>query len=196
VEGYLVEVLNGRSGAAIDELISDRTLKQRVVAFRSAFPDVVVEARQVLAEDALVAVDLIGSGRHEGLFQGCPPTGRRWTTSCTAIYRIERGRIADSWTNWDLLALIGTARVRSARPESERMKGGVMQHKRLTAVAMAVTVGAAGVGTAIATPGSGILAAPVLARGTLEADQSRYQHKRQSRSRSGCRGRVTSPSSR
>jgi predicted ester cyclase len=106
VERYLDEVLNGRSGAAIDELISDRTPMQRLVAFRSAFPDVVVEARQVLAEEALVAVHLIGSGRHEGLFQGCPATGRRWMTTCTAIYRVERGRIADSWTNWDLPALM------------------------------------------------------------------------------------------
>jgi hypothetical protein len=71
-----------------------------------------------------------------------------------------------------------------------------MQHKRLTAVAVAVTVGAAGVGTAIATPGSAILAAPVLARGTLEADQSHPSTSGTSRSRSGCRGRVTSPSSR
>jgi hypothetical protein len=51
-----------------------------------------------------------------------------------------------------------------------------MQHKRLTAVALAVTVGAAGVGTAIATPGSNILGAPILARGTLEADRSHHGH--------------------
>jgi quercetin dioxygenase-like cupin family protein len=41
-------------------------------------------------------------------------------------------------------------------------------NKRLTVVAVAAIVGAVGVGTAIATPGSGILSAPVLARGTLD----------------------------
>jgi hypothetical protein len=51
-----------------------------------------------------------------------------------------------------------------------------MQHKRLTAVALAVTVGAVGVGTAIATPGTGILGAPILARGTLEADHGHHGH--------------------
>lgn len=106
VQRYLDEVLNGHSVAAIDELISDKTLKQRVVAFRSAFPDIAVDARQLLAEDALVAVHLTGGGTHEGLFQGCPPTGRRWTATCTAIYRVDRGRIAESWLNWDLLALM------------------------------------------------------------------------------------------
>jgi quercetin dioxygenase-like cupin family protein len=44
-----------------------------------------------------------------------------------------------------------------------------MTHKRLTAAAVAMTVGAVGVGSALATPGVGVLAAPVLARGTLEA---------------------------
>lgn len=51
-----------------------------------------------------------------------------------------------------------------------------MKHKRLTAVALAVTVGAVGVGTAVATPGTGILGAPILARGTLEADHSHHGH--------------------
>jgi cupin domain len=53
-----------------------------------------------------------------------------------------------------------------------------MRHKRLTAVGLAMTVGAAGVGTAIATPGSGILGAPILARGTLESHHGHHKHKR------------------
>jgi len=106
IQRYLDEVLNGRNVAATDELIADKALKQRVAALRSAFPDVAVETRQVLVDEALVALHLLGSGTHRGLFQGCPPTGRRWATTCTAIYRVERGRIADSWINWDRLALM------------------------------------------------------------------------------------------
>ena len=51
-----------------------------------------------------------------------------------------------------------------------------MQRKKLTAVALAVTVGAVVVATATATPGTGILASPILARGTLEADNSHRGH--------------------
>ena len=69
-----------------------------------------------------------------------------------------------------------------------------MKHKRLTAAALTVTVGAVGVATAIATPGTGILGAPILARGTLEADVTPTSATSRSRSRS--RGRVTSPFSR
>ena len=43
-----------------------------------------------------------------------------------------------------------------------------MKHTRLTVVAVVAIVGAVGVGSAVATPGSGILGAPVLARGTLD----------------------------
>jgi predicted ester cyclase len=106
VERYLDEVLNGRNVAAIDKLSAAEALKQRLAAFSSAFRDLAVEPRQTVAHEALVAVHLIGSGTHEGLFQGCPPAGRRWTTTCTAIYRVDRGRIVDSWINWDLLALM------------------------------------------------------------------------------------------
>lgn len=58
VERYLDEVVNGRNLAAIDELISDHTLKQRVAAFRSAFPDVAVATKEVLVDEARVAVHL------------------------------------------------------------------------------------------------------------------------------------------
>jgi len=43
-----------------------------------------------------------------------------------------------------------------------------MKQRRLTVVALVVIIGAIGVGSAVATPGSGIVSAPVLARGTLD----------------------------
>jgi mannose-6-phosphate isomerase-like protein (cupin superfamily) len=58
---------------------------------------------------------------------------------------------------------------RSAIPSGPTHERTAMKHKRLTAVAVAMTAGAVGVGSAVATPGVGVLAAPILARGTLEA---------------------------
>lgn len=43
-----------------------------------------------------------------------------------------------------------------------------MRRKTLHAIALVATVGTVGVGAALATPGSGILGAPILARGTLD----------------------------
>jgi steroid delta-isomerase-like uncharacterized protein len=89
-----------------EELLADETLRRRAEAFRSAFPDARSSPQRVIAEGDLVAVHLTGRGTHLGTFQGCPPTGREWSATCTAIYRVESGRIAEAWINWDWLAVM------------------------------------------------------------------------------------------
>lgn len=106
VERYLDEVMNGRDAAALDELVADETLKQRVRLFLDAFPDLVVDTNLVVANGDLVGVNLTGRGTHEGTFQGVPPTGRTWAATCSAFYRVADGRIADFWINWDLLGIL------------------------------------------------------------------------------------------
>lgn len=106
VERYLAEVLNGARPEAAGELVSDESLRQRVAGFRTAFPDVEVTTDVLLAEGDLVAGHFRGHGTHQGLFNGVPATGREWEARCTAIYRVEDGRIAEAWVNWDLLSLI------------------------------------------------------------------------------------------
>lgn len=106
VEQYLTEVLNGRRPEAINELISSDEFRQRVTAFRNAFPDLDVETMMLISEGDLVAGHFVGRGTHQGLFQGMPATGKSWEARCTAIYRVAEGRIAEAWVNWDLLALL------------------------------------------------------------------------------------------
>ncbi len=106
VERYLDEVLKRHELDALERLVSDPTLKQRARLFLAAFPDLAVQPTILLAEGDLVAVHLSGRGTHEGLFQGCPATGRSWTATCTAIYRVDAGRIVESRVNWDLLAVM------------------------------------------------------------------------------------------
>ena len=99
-------MLNGARPETAGELISDESLRQRVAGFRRAFPDVAVTTDLLLAEGDLVAGRFRGHGTHEGLFNGVPATGRTWDARCTAIYRVEDGRIAEAWISWDLLSLI------------------------------------------------------------------------------------------
>ena len=88
------------------QLIASDPLRQRERGFRAAFPDATVRVERLVADGDFVAVHLRGRGTHLGVFQGCPPTGREWSATCTSIYRIERGRIADAWSNWDLLTVM------------------------------------------------------------------------------------------
>ena len=106
VERYLLEVLGGTGPATADELVANAGLRQRVAAFRVAFPDLSIVPHLLLASDDFVAVHASGRGTHRGVFQGVPASGRTWTASCTALYRVENGRICDYWINWDLLAIL------------------------------------------------------------------------------------------
>jgi predicted ester cyclase len=88
------------------DLIAGGPLHQRERRFREAFPDASVQVEQILSEGDLVAVHLRGRGTHLGIFQGCPATGGTWAAAGTAIYRVDAGRIAEAWINWDWLTVM------------------------------------------------------------------------------------------
>ncbi len=71
-----------------------------------AFPDLVVDVEQVVADDDLVAVRLSQRATHSGPFMGVPPPGRtgRWTTM--AMFRIEDGKLVERWGVVDGLGLM------------------------------------------------------------------------------------------
>jgi steroid delta-isomerase-like uncharacterized protein len=99
VARYAEEALN-------PELVSDSRLAQRDRAFREAFPDLELRPVVVAAAGGLVAAHFAARGTHVGLFQGVPATGRSWAAGCTALYRVDAGRIAEAWATWDQLALL------------------------------------------------------------------------------------------
>jgi predicted ester cyclase len=103
---FIERVLNGRDPQALVDLTSDEALKHRVGGLRDAFPDLDVKALEVVSHGEYVTVHLSGRGTHRGVFQGVPPTGRPWLTTCTALCRVENGRITESWITCDLLALM------------------------------------------------------------------------------------------
>jgi predicted ester cyclase len=103
---YMTEVLSGDGPATLNDLVSNSVLRQRVSAFRSAFPDLRVTMKKLAWQGDLIAVHATATGTHLGMFHGVPPRGRRWSGTCTAIYRIVDGQIVDFWENWDLLAIL------------------------------------------------------------------------------------------
>lgn len=103
---YLSLALGGREPSVADQLIGSQALRTRHDAFLAAFPDLSVTPHLMVDAGEFVAVHLSGRASHLGQFQGMPPTGRAWTASCTAIYRVAGGRIVDFWVNWDLLAIL------------------------------------------------------------------------------------------
>ncbi|MDQ7829454.1 MAG: ester cyclase [Armatimonadota bacterium] len=106
VQHFLDEILNGKDLDAANELISSPILRHRVMAFLQAFPDLEVTPTLLVTEANIVGARLLARGTHHGLFQGVPPTGKRWTATCCGFYHVQGQQIVESWVNWDLLAIL------------------------------------------------------------------------------------------
>lgn len=106
VRRYFAEALVGGDPRAIRELIATGPFRERVIAFRNAFPDLVIQIEHIVSEGDLVAVRATGRATHAGPHQGIPASGRSWTATCTGIFRVASGAIVDAWVQWDDLAIL------------------------------------------------------------------------------------------
>jgi steroid delta-isomerase-like uncharacterized protein len=70
----------------------------------TAFPDAHMATRLVAAEDDLVAVWVTFAGTHEAQMGPFPATGKRMESETFAFFRLEEGKIKESWVTWDNLA--------------------------------------------------------------------------------------------
>lgn len=81
--------------------------ERRFIAWvRAAFPDLLVEIEDQVAEGDRVAARVMHRGSHRGDFLGIAPTGRAVAYEGTVIFRIADGRIAERWGTVDLYGLL------------------------------------------------------------------------------------------
>jgi predicted ester cyclase len=106
VESFLRDVLGGADPPAIERLVANDHLRQRVADARGAFPDLRVTVDLIFACDQMVGARLSGRGTHGGQFLGVEATGKEVTLTGTVLYQVEDGKIVDYWANWDWLAIL------------------------------------------------------------------------------------------
>lgn len=80
--------------------------KEALHARAGGISDYAVEIEQLIAEGDKVVARFVLTGRHSGVFQGVPATGRTVRVTATDIYRFEDGRIAEGWAMMDFLAFL------------------------------------------------------------------------------------------
>jgi steroid delta-isomerase-like uncharacterized protein len=80
--------------------------KQDAADYRKAFPDLQVTIEDLIAEGDKVATRVRFRGTHQGELEGIAPTGRRVESTGIIISRIEGGKIAEDWANFDDLGLM------------------------------------------------------------------------------------------
>jgi predicted ester cyclase len=99
---------NGNLDAAEEIFTPDyvEAAKQEAADFRQGFPDVRSTIEDLIAEGDKVVARWTSHATHQGEYMGIPPTGREVEFTGISVYRIEAGKIAESWSVEDELGLM------------------------------------------------------------------------------------------
>jgi steroid delta-isomerase-like uncharacterized protein len=73
---------------------------------RGAFPDVHFTVDEAIGERDVAAVRWTARMTHAGDDLGFPATQKRFEISGMTLARIENGKIAEAWDNWDMLGMM------------------------------------------------------------------------------------------
>jgi steroid delta-isomerase-like uncharacterized protein len=72
----------------------------------AVFPDSIQTITHLVAEDDLVAVWARYEGTQMGAMASFPPKGARVQFDFGAVFRVENGKIAESWVTWDNMTVL------------------------------------------------------------------------------------------
>jgi steroid delta-isomerase-like uncharacterized protein len=81
-------------------------VKQGIVAFRAALPDLHIEMDDVIAEGDKVVCRYTIRGTHKGELMGIPASGKRVALEGIVIVRFQDGKLAEIWGVSDTLRLM------------------------------------------------------------------------------------------
>ncbi len=118
-----VEVMNSQDFDLLDDLVAPdlvrhsqatpelniRSLeefKQFLQQTLEAFPDTHQEINMMIAEGDKVAVYATLTGTQKGTMGPFPASGKQVSSQFLGILRVEEGKIAEIWVEWDNLAML------------------------------------------------------------------------------------------
>ncbi len=81
-------------------------LKQRVILFRTAFPDIHFTIDEIIGEENSVVVRYTYCGTHQGFFAGLEPTGRTLKIMGILIAHLRSGKIQEAVSVFDSAELM------------------------------------------------------------------------------------------
>jgi predicted ester cyclase len=98
----------GDLDAAVELFAADQAeaARQEAADFRQGFPDVVSTIEDIIAEGDKVVAHWRSRATHQGNYMDIPPTGKEVEFTGISVYRIEEGKIAQSWTVEDQFGLM------------------------------------------------------------------------------------------
>ena len=118
VQRFYDEILNGRSLAVADEILSPdyidhsatapgrENFKTYLAMITNVFPDIKVTIEDLFADKDKVAARLSIHGTQLGSFRGFPPTGMQATWAGIDILHTSNGVITERWSERDFLNML------------------------------------------------------------------------------------------
>ena len=108
---FIIEYFNAFSGKEkprqlVEKYVSDEALIEHIEFFESVFPLYEIFAHEMLAEGNKVMVKAGFRGRHEGEFNGIPPTYKIVELTSAIVYEIENNKIISHWLVADQMTLM------------------------------------------------------------------------------------------
>lgn len=97
----------------VGQYTTDQELINHISFFDTAFPKYKMYADEITAEGNRVVVRARVAGKHEGDFNGIPPTFQEIELPFVIGYEIENGKIANHWMMADQLQLLELLGVKS-----------------------------------------------------------------------------------
>ena len=81
-------------------------LKETVLAYRAAFPDLSMSVEDQIADGDRVVIRWVARGTHLGELNGIPATRRTAEVSGIFVHRLADGQITESWSMFDQMGLL------------------------------------------------------------------------------------------
>jgi predicted ester cyclase len=89
-----------------EDIHGRKGLKDLLVVFHSAFPDLQHTIEDFIGEGDKVVGRFILRGTQKGELMGIAPTNRMVTFTGTGIYRFENGMLAEDWIEYDAQGIL------------------------------------------------------------------------------------------
>ena len=108
---FIIEYFNALSGKEkprqlVEKYVSDVALIEHIEFFESVFPLYEIFAHEMLAEGNKIMVKAGFKGRHEGDFNGIPPTYKIVELTSAIVYEIGNNKIISHWLVADQMTLM------------------------------------------------------------------------------------------
>lgn len=81
-------------------------LKEAMITFRQAFPDLKAKAEDIIAENDKVVGRFTVTATHKGDFMGIPATGKQVSYEEIVIVRLQDGKIVEHWSVADTMTMM------------------------------------------------------------------------------------------